>query len=178
MKAALTLLFFLIFTFSNAQINWMTVEQAIAAQKKNPKKIFIDFYSDNNTSCALMDKQTFAHPQIIKFINEKFYAVKFNALGNSVVNFYDRIFKNSDFSENAKDKINMHQFARFMNVNACPSIIFIDENGQTITNLNGLFSAKELEPYLSMIGSNDYKSIKTREQWENYQRKFKSKIKE
>ena len=105
----------------------------------------------NNTSCALMDKQTFAHPQIIKFINEKFYAVKFNALGNSVVNFYDRIFKNSDFSENAKDKINMHQFARFMNVNACPSIIFIDENGQTITNLNGLFSAKELEPYLSMI---------------------------
>ena len=52
MKAALTLLFFLIFTFSNAQINWMTVEQAIAAQKKNPKKIFIDFYSDNNT-CLL-----------------------------------------------------------------------------------------------------------------------------
>ena len=178
MKAALTYLFFLFFTFSNAQINWMTVEQAIEAQKKNPKKIIIDFYSENNASCTIMDKQTFAHPQIIKFINDKFYAVKFNALGNSVVNFYDRIFKNSDFSQISKDKINMHQFAKFMNVNACPSIIFLDENGQTITNLNGLFSAKELEPYLSMIGSNDYKSIKTREKWENYQRKFKSKIKE
>ena len=42
----------------------------------------------------------------------------------------------------------------------------------------GKFSAKELEPYLSMIANNQYKSIKTREQWENYQKKFKSKIKE
>jgi thioredoxin-related protein len=65
-----------------------------------------------------------------------------------------------------------------MNINAYPTLIFLDENLQSITNLMGKFSAKELEPYLSMIANNQYKSIKTREQWENYQKKFKSKIKE
>ena len=65
-----------------------------------------------------------------------------------------------------------------MNVNSSPSLVFLDENGKTITNLMGGFSAAELEPYLTMIGNNEYKDIKTREQWENYQKKFKSKIKE
>jgi thioredoxin-related protein len=64
-----------------------------------------------------------------------------------------------------------------MNINAYPTLIFLDENLQPITNLMGKFTAKELEPYLSMIATNQYKSIKTRDQWENYQKKFKSKIK-
>jgi thiol:disulfide interchange protein len=38
----------------------MTMEQAIAAQKKNPKKIIIDFYADWNVACQDMDKHTFA----------------------------------------------------------------------------------------------------------------------
>lgn len=178
MKTLLTIIFSLVFSLSYAQINWMTVEQAITAQKKNPKKIIIDFYSENNKSCSAMDQHTYAHPEIIKLITDKYYAVKFNALGNNTVNFYDRVFKNPDFVENSKDKNNMHSFAKFMNVNSCPSLVFLDEKGQVITNLNGLFSAKELEPYLSMIGGGDYKNIKTREQWESYQKKFKSKIKQ
>ena len=38
-----------------------------------------------------MDKQTYSHPIISKYINENFYAVKFNAEGNQTVNFYDRV---------------------------------------------------------------------------------------
>lgn len=175
MKTVLSFLFFFVFMATNAQINWMTMEQAINAQKKNPKKIIINFYSDSNTSSKLMDQQTYAHPQIVKYINEKFYAVKFNALGDAEVSFYDRVFKNT---ESNSGKGIMNPFAKFMNINSCPAIIFLDEKGQTITNLNGLFSAHELEPYLTMIGSDDYKDIKTREQWENYQKRFKFKIKE
>jgi thioredoxin-related protein len=178
MKSVLSLLFFLVFMLSNAQINWMSMEQAIEAQKKNPKKIIIDFYTENNNASQLMERQTFSHPFLIKFINDKFYAVKFNAVGKIEVNFYGRVFKNPDISVDTPNKISWHPFAKFMNVNSSPSLVFLDENGQTITNLMGSFSVVELEPYLTMIGNNEYKDIKTREQWENYQKKFKSKIKE
>jgi thioredoxin-related protein len=154
------------------------MEQALTAQKTNPKKILIDFYADWCGPCKLMDKQTYSHPIISKYINENFYAVKFNAEGNQTVNFYDRVFTNPDFANKSKSKNAMHQFAKFMNVNGYPALVFLDENAQPITNLMGFFSAKELEPYITLFSKGEYKNIKTREQWENYQKKFKSKIKE
>ena len=151
MKSSLSILLFCFFSLSFAQVRWMTIDQAITAQKANPKKIIVDFYADWNTACKEMDKETFVHPEI---------------------------FKNPEFQVKSKGKNGTHQFAKFMNINAYPTLIFLDENLQPITNLVGKFTPKELEPYLNMIATNQYKSIKTRDQWENYQRKFKSKIKE
>ena len=51
-------------------------------------------------------------------------------------------------------------------------LIFLDENLQPITNLVGKFTPKELEPYLNMIATNQYKSIKTRDQWEKLPKKI------
>lgn len=178
MKAVLSVLFFWIFSFSFSQVNWMTMEQAIAAQQKSPKKILIDFYADWCGPCKLMDKQTYSHPEISKFINENYYAVKFNAEGNETVIIYGRTFANPEFMVKSKGRNAMHQFAKFMNVNAYPSLVFLDEKTQPITNLMGYFSAKELDAYITLFSKEEYKNIKTREQWENYQKKFKSKIKE
>lgn len=109
MKTTLSMLFLWVFSFSFSQVNWMTMEQALTAQKANPKKILIDFYADWCGPCKLMDKQTYSHPIISKYINENFYAVKFNAEGNQSVNFYGRVFTNPDFANKAKSKNAMHQ---------------------------------------------------------------------
>lgn len=178
MKSKLSFLLLWFFTLSIAQVNWMTMEQAIAAQKENPKKIIIDFYADWNSASKEMDKQTFVHPEILKYMNDKFYVVKFNSEGDEIVNIYNRVFKNPEYLVKSKGRNGMHQFAKYMNINAYPTLIFLDEKLQPITNLMGKFTPKELEPYLSMIANNQYKNIKTRDQWENYQKKFKSKIKE
>lgn len=178
MKSILSFLLLFSFSWSFAQVNWMTMDQAMAAQKTNPKKIIVDFYADWNLACKEMDKETFLHPEILKYLNDKFYMVKFNAEGNETVNMYNRIFKNPEFQVKSKGKNGMHQFAKFMNINAYPTLIFLDEKLQPITNLMGKFTPKELEPYLSMIANDQYKNLKSREQWENYQKKFKSKIKE
>ena len=61
---------------------------------------------------------------------------------------------------------------------AVPSTVFLDENGGPITNMQGELSAKELEPYLELISKNLFKKIRTRQQWEDYQKKFKSRIDE
>ena len=46
-----------------------------------------------------MDKKTFANPEIAKYINEKYYAVKFNAEGNEIVNYNGKEYKNPAYKE-------------------------------------------------------------------------------
>ncbi|MFC4165329.1 thioredoxin family protein [Epilithonimonas zeae] len=177
MKKILLLTLFLIQTSGFAQVYWMTMTQALAAQKKEPKKILIDFYADWCAPCKEMDKFTFNHPEIAKIINENFYAVKFESDGNETVSFAGHTFINPDY-KGKRSKSGLHQFSKYMNINMIPTMVFLDEKTDPITSLSGALKAKEVEPYFSMIASNEYKTIKTRKEWEGYQKKFKSKIKE
>lgn len=177
MKKIAFLLFALFAVLSFSQVKWMTLEQAIAAQQEKPKKIFIDFYADWCGPCKIMDKNTYGHQEIANFLNENYYAVKFDAEGKESVTVFGRIFSNPEFSS-GKKRNSMHDFTKFMNVNSVPSIVFLDEQSMPITNINGFLTAKELDPYLRIISSDEYKKFKSRAEWENYQRKMKSTIKE
>ena len=177
MKKIAFLLFALFAVLSFSQVKWMTLEQAIAAQQEKPKKIFIDFYANWCGPCKIMDKNTYGHQEIANFLNENYYAVKFDAEGKESVTVFGRIFSNPEFSS-GKKRNSMHDFTKFMNVNSVPSIVFLNEQSMPITNINGFLTAKELDPYLRIISSDEYKKFKSREEWENYQRKMKSTIKE
>lgn len=67
------------YTLEAQEIKWMTWEQAAAANEKQPKKIFVDLYTDWCGWCKRMDATTFKDPAIVALMNEKFYAVKLNA---------------------------------------------------------------------------------------------------
>lgn len=177
MKKIAFLLFALFAVLSFSQVKWMTLEQAIAAQQEKPKKIFIDFYANWCGPCKIMDKNTYGHQEIANFLNENYYAVKFDAEGKESVTVFGRIFSNPEFSS-GKKRNSMHDFTKFMNVNSVPSIVFLNEQSMPITNINGFLTAKELDPYLRIISSDEYKKFKSRAEWENSQRKMKSTIKE
>ena len=72
---------------STDKIKWMDFEEAVAMNQKKPKKIFIDMYTDWCGWCKKMDASTFVNPVIVKYMNDNFYAVKFNAERKDAVNF-------------------------------------------------------------------------------------------
>jgi thioredoxin-related protein len=74
-------------------IAWMTWDQAAAAQAKNPKPVMVDVYTDWCGWCKKMDKSTFESPEIVAYMNQHFYAVKFNAEQREAINFSGNEFK-------------------------------------------------------------------------------------
>ena len=107
-KLLLGLLLFLGALSVQAQeIRWMSLDEALARQKKNPKPIFMEVYTDWYSQCKMFETNTLQHPEVSELINRNYYAVKFNAEGNSVVNYKGASFLqqatiNGTFSLNDK----------------------------------------------------------------------------
>jgi len=175
----LLLIAVLFFTLNlNAQeINWVTFEKAIELQQNEPRKIIMDFYTNWCGPCKLLDKKTFANKDVSKYINENYYAVKFNAEGNSQVNFNGNAFTNPNYDPSRANKRNSsHQLSRYFGVNAYPTMVFLDENKGLITQVKGFKTPQQLELYLKMFKTNDYKNLKSQEDANAYFKNFKSEF--
>ena len=83
---------FIFYSNSAQQINWISIEK-LKNYKKVPKNIIMDIYTDWCGPCKLMDLNTFQNPYVVNFVNNNFYAVKFNAEGPNKIKFREESFQ-------------------------------------------------------------------------------------
>ena len=177
MKTLIILFFLLSCIQLNAQkINWMSMDSALAAQEEEPKKIMVDVYTTWCKPCEIMDKKTFQNQKLANYVNRNFYAVKFNAEGTEEVTYQGFTYTNPNFVEGrSKDqRNNQHFFAHAMKVNAYPTVVFFDEESDLISPVKGYKTPEQLEVYLKMIATDDYKEVTTKESWKEYKADFES----
>ncbi len=177
MKKLVLLIFSIVNISVSAQkINWISLEKAVEAQKTAPKKILIDAYTVWCGPCKMLDKNTFSNKDVINYINENFYAVKFNAEGNEVVNFNGKKFENPGFNPNSSGRNSAHELSSFLGVRAYPTLVYLDETSGLIAPIPGYQSPKQLELYLKLFGTDEYKNIKSQEEFTAYSTNFKSEF--
>ena len=133
-------------------LNDSNFDQIIAS--KNPT--LVDFQAEWCGPCKLLDKKTFANPDLARYVSEHFYAVKFDAEGNEPIRFYDQNYTNPNYDARKKGRNATHQFTQFLGVKGYPTMVFFSEDGDPIIPVVGYYTAQELEPYLKMIKQGDY----------------------
>lgn len=180
MKIFLTgMLFFFAVTITSAQeIKWVTMNEALELQKKQPKKILMDAYTSWCGPCKMMDQKTFTNKDVVNYVNKHFYAVKFNAEGTEEVMYKDFNYTNPNYDPERKGRNSQHFFANALKITGYPSLVFFDEDSDVIAPIMGYRTPVQLEIFLKMIAENDYKKLNTTEAWQEYEKKFKGTFKD
>ncbi len=143
---------------SKGGINWMTWDEVQVAMKKQPKKVWVDVYTDWCGWCKVMDKKTFSHPDVIKYMNEHFYAVKFNAEGKEEIMFLGKKYDAGTLA------------AQLMNGQmSYPTFVFMEENFQNHSPIAGYQPVPQMEMILKYLAEGKYKTVK----FDEYSKNFK-----
>jgi len=179
MKKTLSILILiLVVGITQAQeIKWMSMNEALAAQKKEPKKIMMDAYTTWCGPCKMMDKNTFTNKDVVSYINKNFYAVKFDAEGTEKITYKDFTYTNPNYDANRKGRNSQHFLADALKITGYPSLVFFDENADVIAPIMGYRTPEQVEIFLKMIAKDDYKKLTTADAWEEYSSNFKGTFK-
>ncbi len=150
-----------------AKIEWLTFEEAVELNKTQPKKFFIDVYTDWCGWCKVMDKNTFSDPYIAQYISENYHAVKFNAEQRESVEFQGNTFKFV-----AQGRKGYHELAAAL-LNgklSFPTVVFLDEQMRMIQPIPGYQKPENLAPILTYFAEDHH----TKTSWDDFQKNYQS----
>ena len=78
---------------TDTTVQWRSLSEVHTLLQQQPKKLLIDIYTDWCGWCKRMDRDTYANPNIARYINTHFYAVKLNAETRQPIQFGNQTFK-------------------------------------------------------------------------------------
>ena len=147
------------------KINWLTWEEAIAKNKEEPKKILVDIYTDWCGWCKRMDTGTFQKKHIARYVNENYYAVKFNAEQKEEILFKEKIYGYTDNGRRGYHELAAELTAGMLSY---PTTVFLDEKMEVIQAIKGYKDPLSFEQIATYFGGDFHRKTP----WENYQRVY------
>jgi thioredoxin-related protein len=135
-------------------IHWISIQEAEKLNKKHPKKIIIDTYTDWCGWCKRLDATTWSDARIIDYINKNYYAVKFNAETKDSI-----VFNGKVYHFNANMRANELAYTLLDGQLAYPTIIVMDESLAKLTVIPGYQAADPMNNIVHYFGDNIYKTV-------------------
>lgn len=149
------------------QINWVTWEEAIELSNDEPKKIFVDVYTEWCGYCEKLDKTTLSNPVIVEYINATYYAIKFDAEYKSDIELNGKNYQfvnggKRGYHELAKEILNGQM--------SYPTLVFLDEGFLKIQPIKGFQDVTTMHQILHYFGGDHHKDTP----WMKFTQNFNS----
>ena len=148
------------------KIKWMSWEDALAAHENKPRKFVVDIYTDWCLWCKKMDKQTFQKDHIARYVNQNYYAIKFDAETKRDIEFNGNTYK---FIRKGRKGYHELAVAITQGQLSYPTVVFLDENLSVIQPIPGFQDANMFELIMTYFSDNRYKDTP----WATYTREYK-----
>ncbi|MCB0644037.1 MAG: DUF255 domain-containing protein [Phaeodactylibacter sp.] len=147
-------------------IQWVTWEQALAMQQVEKRKIIVDIFTDWCVWCKRME-DTFQQEAIANYVNQHYYAIKFNAEQKDDITFKGKTYR---FVNSGKK--GYHELAAEITQGRLgyPSIVFMDEDLAVIQAINGYKEADEFEMIITYFAEDYHRKMP----WEKYTRMYET----
>jgi thioredoxin-related protein len=143
------------------EIEWISWNEMVEAQKTEKRKVIIDVYTDWCGWCKHMDKTTFKDESVVKYVTEKFYAVKLDAETKEEFKFQNHTFK---YIKQGRKGINELAYSLLDGKLSYPSIVYLNGNFARIVISPGYKDNTAMQKELKYIAEEIY-SKKT---WADY----------
>jgi thioredoxin-related protein len=147
------------------KINWITLAELKTAYAKEPKPILIDIYTNWCGWCKQMDRTTYRNDKLSAYVNEKYYAVKFDAESRAALSFNGKEYKYNP-------KYRTNELAIYLTGGqlSYPTTVFMSGISAQPAPLPGYMKPKQMERPLKYFGE---KADKT-ETFVEFNKKLKS----
>lgn len=138
------------------EVKWLSIEEATKLSEKEPRKIFVDVYTDWCGWCKKMDKSTLKDPAIMTYLNKKYYAVKLNAESSKSITYKGKVMTEAELA------------TRVFQATGFPTTVYLDPNMTVLQPVPGFLEVDLLNKILHYYGEDHYKNVS----WEKFQATF------
>ncbi len=124
--------------------------------KEEPRKVFVDVYTNWCGWCKKMDATTFKDPKIIRYLSENYYSIKFNAEVKESI-----VFKGKEYKYIASGRRGYNELAAYL-LNgrlSYPTTVYLDEELNVLTAVPGFKRTNDLNKILNFFGGDYFKTM-------------------
>lgn len=147
------------------KIKWLTVQEAAEKMKTQKKKVFVDVYTEWCGWCKRMDSATFTDKNVVKYLNENYYAIKFDAEQRGDITWNGKLYKFKEVGQRGYHELAAEWLGGRLSY---PTTVYIDEEMALIQSIPGYQEAAKLEMILTYFGSDNHKKTP----WETWEKNF------
>lgn len=166
--AVLTWVLFAITWFTPIQaqdnVQYYSIDQIQQVAKNQKKKILIEVYTKWSDGFRQLERSAMTQPQIVRYLNDNFLTVKFDAETRTDVNFRNKTYRyvsqsGVGFNELASELLQGQM--------AYPTFVFLDENMNLIQTIQ-YRSPDQFEMIITYFGGNNHKNMP----WKKYEKNY------
>jgi len=160
------------------KIDWLSFKEAQQKNKKEPRKMIMDVYTEWCGWCKYMDKTTFTDPNVIAYINTNYYAVKFDAETLDTIEYKGKKYGPSQpYSGSGRKPAHNLAIYLLQGQLSYPNLMYFDDSTNVITAIPGYKSAKDLQAFIIYFGENIYKYANIQPFIDDYNSTFTDSLK-